>query len=303
MKLISTYNMENKNKTITSEMKELLSDPKNSIKLDDFVTANIKKFIEKTSLEYFPIQEANAQKENIIKRIERYENATKDLEEIVILLARWGDCEKQLLLEKIFDRLIEIDTGTSGLIIWIHMCWYPILLLFYSVGISALSAKKYELFSLLLKHQVSGDLTGHKKLSLVVAAFVFSKDISEHFKLLPGLDRRYAARSERIFSVIRPTIDNLLFLGKSYEKLFDQFEVYASLMCTNLTAHSWGPIGIFGWKYDRSDESPFHQIVKYAEESGKEFELLKSGCFSGSLDKLLKASETLKGRLDKLGWW
>ena len=183
------------------------------------------------------------------------------------------------------------------------MRWYPILLLLYCAGISALSAKKYEIFASTLKHQVSGNLTDGKRLSIVVASFIFSGDIADHFKLFPGLENRYTPRSERISSVIKSTINDLLFLGGSYEKLFDEFEVYSSLMCADLTVHGWGPIGIFGWKYDRSNDSPFHIVVEHAKKSGKNFDLLKSGCFNGSPDRFLEMSEILRGRLDKLGWW
>lgn len=291
-------------KTLSEEVKELLSDQKNIIKLDDFVSSYIKDFLDKTSLENFPVQGSNVQKEDVIERIESYEKITKDLQEIVILLARWGNSEAQLILEKIFDRLIEAKTGTSGLTIWLRMRWYPIILLLYSAGISALSAKRYDLFVNLLRHKVVGNLTDNKKLPLVVSSFVFSGEIGNNFKLFPGMERRYTAFSERILSVTRPIINDILFIGDSYERLFDEFEVYSYIICADLTPHNWGPIGRFGWKYDRDEESsPFHQVIKYAKESGDNFELLKFGCFNGSLDKFLEVIEVLQERLNKLGWF
>jgi len=295
--------MTDQKETTADEMKELLSDPKKAIQLDDFVSSHIKYFLEKADLEHFPVQGANIQNEDIAERIEKYEEVSKDLQIIVTLLARWSDQEKLLLLEKIFDRLIEAETGTSGLTVWLRMRWYPILLLLYATGIGAIAAKKYCFFGALMMHQVEGNLTDNKRLPLVGATFIFSGEIHDYFKLLPGLDRRYAARSERIFATLQPVFEDLLFLGKSYDRLFDEFEIYSSLMCMDSTAHGWGPIGKFGWKYDRGEDSPFHQVAKQIEQGGDDSELLRAGCFNGSTERSLELVESLRERLNKLGWW
>lgn len=72
--------MTNPKTTVIEEMKELLSDPKNRIRLDDYVTMHIKAFLTATDLEHFPVQGVNVQKEDFLERIQKYEGAMSEID-------------------------------------------------------------------------------------------------------------------------------------------------------------------------------------------------------------------------------
>ena len=78
---------------VVSTLKELLSDPSLRIKLDDFVSMHVRRLLEAVDQRYFPVQGAEWSKEEFLRRVQLYEKASKDLQQIAILLAKWGDTE------------------------------------------------------------------------------------------------------------------------------------------------------------------------------------------------------------------
>ena len=290
--------------TIIEEMKELLSDPKNRIKLDDFVLQHIKIFLSEVDLQHFPIQGINPDRENFLDRLQKYEKITKNLQQLVILLAKWGDQNQLLLLQKVFDRLAETDKGSSGLIFWIKFGWYPLQILMYSSGIAALSAKKYDVLKIVLETQVRLPSYEGKNTALIVPVASHLSEVSEGFKWIPGHERKHTPRNDYLFQSLQPILENLLFLGKSYEQLFDDFEIYSALIFSDVTNRSWSPIGRFGWKHERGIEgSPFDRMVEESKKDGENWLPLKAGLFQGSLEKFIKLSALLRERLGELSWW
>ena len=86
-------------------------------------------------------------------------------------------------------------------------------------------------------------------------------EIVDSFKMLPDMEQKYVARSEHIFRRLQPVLEDQLFLGRSYEALFDEFEIlmaltYADLCDEDPEAHVWGPPGRFAWKERGRSEDP-----------------------------------------------
>lgn len=290
--------------TVVDTMKELLSDPAKRIKLDDFVSLHVKHFLDITDLRQFPIQGIDVQKENFIERLNNYEERSKDLQQIVILLAKWGDSDQLLLLEKMFIRLAEADKGSAGLVNWIKFTWYPIQILMYSAGIAALATRKYDVLRIIFQTPVQIDSTSGKSYPLVIPVGANMSDLHDLFKWLPGQERKYVPRSEHLFKTLQPILEDILFLGRGYESLFDIFEVLFALVYADVAKRDWGPPGRFGWKYERGHgENPFNQVVEEAEKEKENWGPLRAGLFEGSLEKFLKGAEAYRELLKKLSWW
>jgi uncharacterized caspase-like protein len=291
---------------ISEKVKELLSDPSKKIKLDDYITLHIKRFLETTDLRYFPVQQANVQKEDFLERLSKYEDAIKDLQQIVILLSKWGDKEQLLLLEKIFIRLAEADKGSAGLIMWIRLNWYPIMILMYSAGITALANKKYDVLKIVLQTTAYVESVGHSgQQTMVVSIGTNMSELSEAFKWLPGQEKKYVPRSEHLFKILQPTLEDMLFLGRSYESLFDAFEVMFALVYSDITGLDWGPPGRFAWKYRSpfNDVNPFNQIVDEAKKEQEKWGPIRASLFDSSINKFIKVSDSYREILKRLSWF
>jgi len=129
------------------------------------------------------------------------------------------------------------------------------------------------------------------------------------FNLLPGHEKHYVPQSEHLYSVLQPSADDVLFLGKSYEALFDRYEVLQALVFADLyeckAHHIWGPIGRFGWKYAslRGERNPFTSIIEEAEKIKGGWPPIQAGLFRGSYDRFVEVATQYNELLKGLNWW
>jgi hypothetical protein len=236
--------------------------------------------------------------------MQAYEAISKDLQRVVTLLARWGDADQALQLERILTRLAETDKGSSGLVVLLKLSWYPLMLLMYCAGIAAIASKNYHVLKSVFDTTVQPDPHGDPR-PLVVHVMSNMTEIHDTFKRLPGLDQKYVPRSEHLFTLLQPVLEDLLFLGRRYEQCFDEFEVLMALAFAYATQHGWGPPGRFAWKHSSRlglGQSPYKQIIEQAEKYGADWQPLRAGLFDGSLDNFKKQAEAYGERLNKIGW-
>jgi len=289
--------------TIIEEMKELLSDTKNRIKLEDFVIKQLRVYLEATNIDNFPINLQRIEKDEFLARMNRYEVAVKDLQQVVCLLARWGEGEQLKTLEKVFTRISELNKDLTNINRLVKFRYYPIQILMYTAGIAALSAKKYEVLKIVLTTKVQESYRDNYIPIIKLVTSNIVSDFHDCFKWIPGKEKNHVPLSEYLFEILNPTIEKTLFIGNSYERLFDDYEVYCALVYISITNRYWGPIGRFGWKYSNYEENnPFKRVVEEAENEKGNWMPLKVGLFNGSLDSYLKSAKVLKQRLDSLQW-
>jgi hypothetical protein len=299
--------------SISDSLKQLISDPREQIRLDDFVSSHLRRAIQLLDLQNFPASESITDetfKGVFAGRLKQYEEATADLRTIVILLARWATPNQIPLLTKIFARLAEVDKGGNGLITWLRLGWYPIQLLMYASGIAALSSRNFDALRVILTTQVKGDLhsSGMPNVPLIIPVTEATTEIYNSFKFLPGHERHFVPRSEYLFTLLQPPIEDILFLGQSYETHFDEFEVLWALVYADIKTESpprgiWGPPGRFVWKQQRGvDRSPFEQFVKAAQEQGQNWAALEAGLFKKSPQRFGEIADAYRGIIPQFGY-
>lgn len=290
------------NISVVDKTKELLSEPSRRIKLDDFVTSAVRRFLDEIDQRHFPAQGDQPTNETFVDRVRLYEKAAADLQNIFILMARWADDDQLPILEKALSRVGEADTGSSGFKIWLDLSWYPITCLIYAAGISALAAKRFDTLAAILNAPVQPQAgSSRPSVPIVVPATDALSEINSDFKRLPGRERNLVPRSEQLFSLLQPPIEDLLFVGRSYEALFDKFETILALNYIEVSGSTWAPPGRFAYKQRRSNGGgPLDLVMSDAEKNGPTRGLLGSGLFGGSQARLSSASEKLKGVLSEL---
>jgi hypothetical protein len=286
-------------------IKELIGDPRDRVKLDEYVTSILRKAIETVSADAFwnPLPEPNA--DGIQQRLTKYEDTLSDLLPAVILLGRWGQADQVMLFEKVLLRLAESNKTDGGLVVWQCMRWYSICLLAYAAGIAALSARNYPMLGAFFRAQIISPESVGVQEALVVKTLNKIHKMEGAFKTLPAHARHRVPRSEYIFDILRPSLDRILFLGESYERLFDEFELISALVYADLTskerARIWAMPGRFGYK-SQAARSVIQMFMAEAKNAGREMPLLKLGLFDSSATRFEEVAKGYLEFLSNLHW-
>jgi Caspase domain len=294
---------------LTDTVKDYLSDPRFRIRLDDLVATEVRAASYMIREDAFPLQTETVTPEDIAQRLRNYESALSRLQAVAILLGRWGTDEHQPLIEKLIARLADGTELRSGRAEWLGLRWHPIMLLMYSGGIAALSSRNYKSLSTFLTTELRGSTTGTKKRKAVVATVdeILEADRMELFKKLPGHERYHAPRSEYLFKSLQPEIEDLLFLGNSYEDIFDRFEIFYALTYADLSnlklEHIWGPPGRFGWK-GKFSPGPYDALYGEAKQQGDAWAPLSCGLFGRSAGRFDEIATAFREQvLNHLHWF
>ncbi len=290
--------------------KGLLGNPAERIKLQDLLVSTTRNALALTTSENFPVAGDWNDKE-FLKRLEGYELALSDLVTLQTLLGYWLDgdnSEAKTLLNMPIRRFAERIQPESGYQIWSAMRWYPSVLLTYAGGLAAVSAKNYFNLNKMLSFFVT-DSYHSARTAYLLSLYDFFTQTSEIFKLIPAHKNHFVPRSEYLYNYLQPTIDDLLFQGKEYEHIFDEFEVIFSLEFANFFEKHyqriWSPVGRFGWKHKSlgSTDSPLVNIVSQANKAKDSWEPIVAGMFDGSYKRFKEVADQYIEFADKLPFY
>ena len=173
----------------------------------------------------------------------------------------------------------------------------------YSAGVAALSANNYKALASILTTPVYVPSHNSSKLQpLTVAVIEQLREIADAFKRLPDHDRDYAPRSEYLYTRQQPLLEDLLFLGRTYDRHFDRFEIFLALTYADAIEHNWGPPGRFVWKHGRTRTGPYVELMKEAKRMGDNWPAVRTGLFNGSTKRFLEVAEGYKEWFTGLHW-
>lgn len=290
--------------------KQYLSDPKYTIQLHDLVAHHVRRVIVETAKERLPVQGVAFSAAEFSRRLQLCEDSTRSLKRILACIAYWGGKEHTAILSKAFSRITDHLEPESGLVIWNSLRWYPVILLCYASGIAALANENYHNLLAILHAKVAASSTRSKRLELGLAVGyeILNFERANAFKHLPNHEKFYVPRSEYLFKLLQPELDDDLFLGKDYEAMFDRFEVFLALVNATLRKtsdiHAWGPVGRFGYKYSSRihDDNPLGNIMMKAGELKENWEPFKVGLFGRDFKVFWEAASEYSEEIAKLPW-
>ena len=294
---------------VVNVTKEYLSDSRYTIKLHDLVVQELREILLQTSEDNFAVQGINWSLEEFTRRLKEYERIVDDLLRILSCIAYWGKQEHLPVLKIALMRLTDRLEPKSGLVVWQALRWYPTMLLFYGTGISALASDRYENLAAVLLTRVGSSRSTTPSTPFTLVIGEATTKLYDAFKQLPGHERQYVPRSEYLFKLLQPTLDDLLFFGRDYEQDFDRFEVLLALVHADLKQEQsegshgiWGPIGRFGWKFHHYDANPLKDLIADANRQKESWGPLDAGLFGGDYTRFEKiASEYTRFVMD-LNW-
>jgi hypothetical protein len=289
-------------------VKQLLSDNSSSIQLHDFVIGEVRRFLSDTNEDHFAVQDAFSNEE-LLKRIDKYQRSVFDLSSVIACVAYWARPSHKLILQKALSRSADRLESQSGTVAWLHLRWYPLIMAMYCSGIAAVEGQRYDSLADML-HTKIGAPQHHEKDQYFVEAVthgMLELTRLDLFNKLPGYERHYTPLSEYLFKILQPQLDDLLFIGKNYERSFDEFEVLLALISADIRKQNqgwfWGPIGRFGWKQRNHTHPPLTRVIEEAKANGDAWLPIKSGLFGGSFQRFSEVADEFQKTVAKLNWW
>ena len=290
--------------------KEYLSDRKYKIKLDDLVNQKLREVISLLSDEKFLLRGGGFSSEQFSKQLKLYEDVVREVQSIISCIAYWGDNEHYQMLNKILARISDNLEPQGGITVYNNLRWYPLFLLLYSAGIASIAADKYLALSSILSAKVRSPSNLYGTVPISIPIGKAAAELRDAFKTLPGHERYYVPRSEYLYKLLQPDLDDLLFLGNDYERYFDRLEIFLALVYVDFKYKPedrvWGPLGRFAWKYrdrDIREGNTFSEILEEAERQKDNWPPLKANLFSGSYEKFIEIAKKFQELLNNLNWF
>lgn len=297
----------NGERTIEELAKDHLSNPSGKIYLDELTTRVTRHVIELAGSDEFSTQSPFSDEE-LVRRIERYEAITGDFQKVVGSIAYWGGNEHASILKKGFGRLTDPIGVAAGLRVWIGLRWFPIEYLLYFCGMASIAAENYDNLSAMFLTHIAEDESRRNMGPLLIPTTENIVSLNDTFKRLPGHERNYVPKSEYFHKKLQPSLDDLLFLGRDYERVFDRFELLRALVYADLTSDQrgniWGPIGRFGWKQlNGGENSPLNVLRSESKELQNQWGPIKAGLFRGKYSRFEEIANGFTELLKQLRWF
>ncbi|MDR8392249.1 hypothetical protein NC796_13935 [Aliifodinibius sp. S!AR15-10] len=283
------------------KIKEFIVDDTLRIELHDLMANDLETLLESFDSEKFS-GETKFSYEEFENRIKRCEELVKELCQISALLGYWGS--KKQINNYVFPimTLSNKYKGSKESKGWKAVKWHSIRLLFYYGGITALAAGNYRKLYQLFDLRITDSSRTVQKISICESlTAVNSRMDSLYNKLMENKDHT-TPLSEYLFHQIKPIMNEVIYLGPSFESLFDRFEILYALDYINRTndeipEKAWAPTGRFVLK--QYGDNPFQEIIKEAELKEEDWALLRSGFFRGSYSRFQQICTSFQERLQR----
>ena len=291
-----------------ARVKRLLASESTAIELHDVLLAEVRKLLAATTDDYFRTQDGFTLEE-FLRRLEMYEAAAMDLALLLACTAQWMKSLHVPTIQKVISRSVDRLERQDGLVAWLALRWYPLLLELYCAGIAAVDARRYDALAAVFDTPIAVESRRGRADSFLnaVADGVLELNRSNILKQIPGHERHHTPLSEYLFKFLQPALDDVFFLGKDYERAFDRFEVLFALCVADQRLQReegvWAPIGRFGWKRGGHDGGPMAEIIAEGRSQKSDWAPIRGGLFGGNVSRFETAAAALEPVLARLGWF
>ena len=221
-------------------LKRYLPDSTHRIRLIDLVSSETENLVERIAELPVAIDDVEAVYED---RLCTYEQASARLATLLAVGARFSDTERhdQLWTDTV-HRLANRPLAGSGKTQLINMQQYPTLLAMYAMTLGCAAADRMEPVARVIS-SVAAKYRGDdmRLMAMVNAWTVFDWNVFK--QLVEGFGDARVPVSERLFSVLRPLVAEVVTDDRRYEALFDEVEYLLGVTYGLNSAEGIGPVG------------------------------------------------------------
>lgn len=275
---------------------------------------------------------------NIGNLIQLYENVSKELIDLIVILIRHGSINSneshQETVKEVLEKLIfrELNEADGYGYIWRHFSNYPLMLILYAINISLMKRKAYNFLNEIMNMPY--------KLRFMGREFMDSYDITlpeamncyhlfnninyvnvHIYQYLPGQEsnmsstQKYLVANTRVYKYLSGIISPYFVNESDFDQYFDLYEYFLGLFIMdkrlsrtnklpNRNIGEFAPYGRKYWMFSESGryyhykDSIVHKFINETENS--ENKILESGFFRGKKENFELANQYYKDLLQRL---
>lgn len=243
----------------------------------------------------------------LLQRINYYEYSIDMILALVINGVYWCSPIHEQYFLNLLSRLSEPPIISGSFIDVTRDChYYPALLLFYAMGITAIKTNKYSFLNRLYRIKISehdSDYSSKQYLISKINPCLVEKDIFNYI-----IDKKYKTPiSTYVNQKLQPLFNNLIYSKTDFNDLFQIFEYLLSLNYLNIIGENygavWTPWGEFKWKnrsWNSSEDTIYKDFFNKADVEKDNWQPIKDGMFDRSYDVYIKTKIKVDEFLSKI---
>jgi len=242
--------------------KRYLSKPEHRIQLDELLTIEVERLLERVDGVDFSLS-APWGKLEIRERIERYESISEPLAKAFGVIGRWGSSNEDLIVLEIvrglYRHMGKVAGGNSG---WLSLRSYPLILLFTAYGLGAVREGRFKVLNDFFTAELTVEHREPQRIVDILFLWNWTGGEQSVWQQLEGLERRKTPLSDHLFDVMNEWRTSFAGVPVDFDLLFDRFEVLGSLAHLSMYSEAqvetalsvpterglWMSVGRVGWK-------------------------------------------------------
>lgn len=234
---------------------------------------------------------------NILPRLASYEASIEILLRLVIDGVFWGKPEHNQYFIDIISRISEPPLDSNGTYFpdSKRFHYYPSMLLLYSLGISAIKVRKFDLMNSCFRMEIADHQHEYSDKSYLLQKVnpcaidrkLVNQIISQNYK---------TPLSTYINNKLRPYFQTHIVNDNDFNNYFDAFEYFLSLNYMFNVNIGWAPWGQYQWRnngFRKSIKNILTDLIEEAEHMKNDWLPLKSGMFDRDYNKYIQTKKKL----------
>ena len=288
-------------------LKRYLPEPRYRIQLSDLIDDTVEKVIESVSTPSFDVNSPDPDTETVTARVRAYEGACSTLLSMAATGGRWAEEDHYDDWRRALERMTTLSHLT-GELMWLGLQRYPATLVFYALGLGALSGNRLQLLGHLLSTEISQADHATRTVSQLLPPNNIFGGFSLGFnyplkamQMLEGMANRPTPLSEWIKTAVWQYMSYTAYSSGQYDLAFNKLEI---LMALSYAYHDdekaepwhryWTPLGSFVYQ-SQTKERILREIEESISALQHESPYVKSGIFGKTPEKCTVAVKQFRG--------
>lgn len=282
---------------MVERLKRYLSDDKYRIDRTDLIRSEVSRV-----MALLAEVDAETQKqptvESVARQLQLYEHAVWPMLHLLAAGSFYGELRHASLWKDVVERIASRSQDFTPYTEWDDVRRYPEVLLSYAIGVGAVAAGQFGVFSAVIVGARFADRNG--------VEYPAIRDVNpwaiDGGKLgkVPNAPRIATVRfGVHVHQVLGEVFSAIGVRGTEYERSYDRAEAYLSLMFSDAVMTDTYPLGHFALS-DIDHSGLIAQLEREVEEQRTEWPLVKSGFFDHDFVKAKAALAVLKDRVARV---